>query len=107
MRECSLFVKTVAVTCFFNVAICVARADGAIVLEADSFRHYVDTFNKSDEELYVQHIPNEGRGSFSRPTSLRSNVPMTLSSGLTISAGGPIANISNVLLLVAQKINRS
>ena len=34
-------------------------ANHAIVLKADSFKHYIDTFNEDDEELYVQHIPNE------------------------------------------------
>ncbi|KPK77384.1 MAG: hypothetical protein AMJ79_03400 [Phycisphaerae bacterium SM23_30] len=39
--------------------------------KADSFRHYIDTFNKGDEELYVQHIPNDGAWEF-----LKANIPL-------------------------------
>ncbi len=41
------------------------------VLEADSFRHYVESFNAGDEELYVQHIPNEKAWDF-----LKGNIPL-------------------------------
>ncbi|UCG49032.1 MAG: hypothetical protein JSU94_04465 [Phycisphaerales bacterium] len=44
---------------------------GAGVLEADSFGHYVESFNAGDEELYVQHIPNEKAWDF-----LRGNIPL-------------------------------
>lgn len=46
-------------------------ADNAIVLKADSFKHYIDTFNEDDEELYVQHIPNEKAWEF-----LKENIPL-------------------------------
>ena len=44
---------------------------GAGVLEAESFRHYVERFNAGDEELYVQHIPNEKAWDF-----LKGNIPL-------------------------------
>ena len=43
----------------------------ALVLKAESFKHYVDTFNENDEELYVQHISNEKAWEF-----LKANVPL-------------------------------
>jgi len=43
----------------------------SIVLKADSFKHYIETFNENDEELYVQHIPNEKAWEF-----LKGNVPL-------------------------------
>ena len=46
-------------------------ANNAIVLKAYSFKHYIDTFNESDEELYVQHIPNEKAWEF-----LKINIPL-------------------------------
>ena len=33
-----------------SVAVC---ADNPTILKADSFRHYIDSFNENDEELYV------------------------------------------------------
>ena len=44
---------------------------GPAVLDPASFEHYVDTFNENDEELYVQHIPNEKSWEF-----LRANIPL-------------------------------
>jgi len=41
------------------------------VLKAESFKHYVDTFNKNDEELYIQHISNEKAWEF-----LKANIPL-------------------------------
>ncbi len=41
------------------------------VLKADSFKHYIDTFNENDEELYVQHISNEKAWEF-----VGANVPL-------------------------------
>jgi predicted GH43/DUF377 family glycosyl hydrolase len=41
------------------------------VLKAESFRHYVDTFNQNDNELYVQHIPNAAAWAF-----LKANIPL-------------------------------
>jgi predicted GH43/DUF377 family glycosyl hydrolase len=43
----------------------------AAVLNSDSFKHYIDTFNENDEELYIQHIPNEKAWEF-----LKANVPL-------------------------------
>ena len=42
-----------------------------LVLKADDFRHYVDSFNQHDKELYVQHIPNAAAWAF-----LRANIPL-------------------------------
>ncbi len=44
---------------------------GPLVLQADSFRHYVDRFNERDEELYPQHIPNDAAWAF-----LSDNIPL-------------------------------
>jgi len=41
------------------------------VLKAESFKHYIDTFNENDEELYVQHISNEKAWEF-----VGANVPL-------------------------------
>jgi predicted GH43/DUF377 family glycosyl hydrolase len=41
------------------------------VLKADAFRHYIDTFNQNDRELYAQHIPNAAAWEF-----LQNNVPL-------------------------------
>lgn len=46
------------------------EAEGS-VLNSDSFKHYVDTFNENDEELYIQHIPNEKVWEF-----LKANIPL-------------------------------
>jgi len=51
-----------------SVAVC---AHNPTVLKADSFRHYIDSFNKNDEELYAQHIPNEKAWEF-----LKTNIPL-------------------------------
>jgi hypothetical protein len=48
-----------------------APAARPLVLEAESFQHYVDDFNKHDRELYVQHIPNSAAWAF-----LKSNIPL-------------------------------
>ena len=48
-----------------------AGADNAVVLRADSFKHYIDQFNRSDEELYVQHVPNDEAWEF-----LKANIPL-------------------------------
>lgn len=44
---------------------------GPAVLNPTSFKHYVDTFNENDEELYIQYIPNEKSWEF-----LRANIPL-------------------------------
>ena len=49
------------------------KADAAqpLVLNAESFRHHVDRFNKDDEELYVNAVPNAAAWEF-----LKSNIPL-------------------------------
>jgi beta-1,2-mannobiose phosphorylase / 1,2-beta-oligomannan phosphorylase len=42
-----------------------------LVLKPEAFRHYIDAFNRNDEELYVQHFPNATAWEF-----LRANVPL-------------------------------
>ena len=41
------------------------------VLKPEAFKHYVDSFNQNDHELYAQHIPNAGAWTF-----LKDNIPM-------------------------------
>ena len=41
------------------------------VLKVDAFKHYVDSFNADDRELYPQHIPNAGAWAF-----ISENVPL-------------------------------
>jgi predicted GH43/DUF377 family glycosyl hydrolase len=48
-----------------------ASAPRPLVLQADTFRHHVEAFNRNDEELYVQHIPNAAAWEF-----LRANIPL-------------------------------
>jgi hypothetical protein len=43
----------------------------ALVLKAESFRHYVEEFNRNDKELYAQHVPNAAAWEF-----LQTNVPL-------------------------------
>ena len=55
-----------------NRARCVTEAPRRrAILTAESFRHYVNTFNANDEELYVQHVPNAKAWDF-----LRANIPL-------------------------------
>jgi predicted GH43/DUF377 family glycosyl hydrolase len=48
-----------------------ASAPHPLVLKADALRHYVDAFNRDDDELYVQYIPNAAAWEF-----LRANIPL-------------------------------
>ena len=41
------------------------------VLNAETYRHYVDTFNQNDNQLYAQHIPNAAAWDF-----LKDNIPL-------------------------------
>ena len=52
---------------------CVAAevAAPAVVLRAESFRHYVDRFNREDEELFKNNIPNSEAWAF-----LKANIPL-------------------------------
>ena len=47
------------------------NVQGPAVLNPTSFKHYVDTFNENDDELYIQHIPNEKSWEF-----LKANIPL-------------------------------
>lgn len=42
-----------------------------LVLKTESFRHYIDTFNQYDNELYVQQVPNAEAWTF-----IENNVPL-------------------------------
>jgi len=57
--------------CSMLAAATAAEAQGPLVLKTNSFRHYVDAFNKQDEELFVQHIPNAKAWEF-----LEANIPL-------------------------------
>jgi predicted GH43/DUF377 family glycosyl hydrolase len=48
-----------------------AAPPSTFVLKADHFRHYVDSFNQNDNELYVQHVPNAAAWQF-----LKNNIPL-------------------------------
>jgi len=52
-------------------SIAAESVQGSVVLDPASFKHYVDTFNEYDEELYPQHISNESVWEF-----LRANIPL-------------------------------
>ena len=41
------------------------------MLKADSFKHYIDTFNENDEEIYVQNVSNEKAWEF-----LKAHIPL-------------------------------
>jgi len=41
------------------------------VLRAKTYRHYIETFNQNDTQLYTQHIPNAAAWGF-----LQSNIPL-------------------------------
>lgn len=41
-----------------------------VVLNPDNFKHYIDKFNENDNELYIQHVPNEKAWTF-----LTTNIP--------------------------------
>jgi hypothetical protein len=64
----------------FQILLCVSLAlstaiageeKSATMLKAESFKHYIDTFNENDEELYIQYIPNEKAWEF-----LKANIPL-------------------------------
>ncbi len=66
------FVKfVVLVVCSMLSTTMATESAEPLVLKADSFKHYIDTFNKDDEELFVQHIPNEKAWEF-----LKANIPL-------------------------------
>lgn len=47
------------------------KPESGPVLKADRFRHYIERFNRNDNELYRQHVPNAGAWDF-----LQGNVPL-------------------------------
>ena len=47
------------------------QGSSGAVLKADDFKHYADTFNANDRELYAQHIPNAAAWDF-----LKDNIPL-------------------------------
>jgi len=63
--------RCVLVVVFFNLAVCGRAQARAHILQAPSFEHYVDRFADNDEELYIQHIPNDKAWEF-----LRTNIPL-------------------------------
>jgi len=64
----SHWIVAIAVLCITGPAQAQQRG---IVLGPETFKDYVDQFNRDDEELYVQHIPNAQAWSF-----LQANVPL-------------------------------
>jgi len=61
-------------TAYFVAMVTATAADeqrGPLVLNWDSLKHYVDTFNQNDEELCIQHISNERACEF-----LKENIPL-------------------------------
>ncbi|MGB2862661.1 MAG: hypothetical protein WBC05_04980, partial [Sedimentisphaerales bacterium] len=74
MREKHVHAMIVASVFLFMLSINASVAvceHNPFVLKADSFEHYVDEFNKNDEELYVRHISNEHAWEF-----LKANIPL-------------------------------
>jgi len=61
------FIIRVLALALFGVTV---EVEGS-VLNSDSFKHYVNTFIENDEELYIQHIPNEKAWEF-----LKANIPL-------------------------------
>lgn len=45
-------------------------SENTAILQPTDYRSYIETFNKEDEELYVQHIPNDSAWEF-----LEANIP--------------------------------
>ncbi len=49
----------------------VPAAPQALMLKAESFRHYVEDFNRNDNELYAQHVSNAAAWEF-----LQTKIPL-------------------------------
>lgn len=58
-------------TLLLRTTVGAGEARGPLVLKAESFKQYIDRFNEHDDELYVQHIPNEAAWTF-----LKDNIPL-------------------------------
>jgi len=69
MRRASLALVFTAT--FLVTANTTTAQPSGFVLKPDAFKHYVDQFNKDDEELYAQHIPNAQAWEF-----LKENIPL-------------------------------
>jgi len=57
--------------CFSWMALTVAAQTKPLVLKSSSFKHYVDAFNKMEDENIKQAIPND-----SAFTWMQSNIPL-------------------------------
>lgn len=68
-------IKRVAIlltlNCLTSMVIPNASAADPFVLKTESFRNYIDSFNKGDRELYSQYIPNSKALDF-----LKDNIPL-------------------------------
>ena len=72
-KSSSIDVELVALLCILltlNTATA-SEAQTPFVLKADAFKHYIDTFNNNDEEIYIQHIPDANSWEF-----LKVNIPL-------------------------------
>src|SRR5580658_6039312 len=49
----------------------VAHFSNSLILHQEAFRHYIDSFNAEDRELYRQYIPNDSSWAF-----LSGNIPL-------------------------------
>lgn len=65
------FHRQINYTILFIVMIFAGLHSRSQVLKAISFRHYIDTFNANDNEIYKQHIPNSESWKF-----LEKNIPL-------------------------------
>jgi len=67
-RNALHLVVAIAVICVTSLA---EAQQGGFVLKPDAFKHYIDQFNRDDEELYSQHISNTQAWQF-----LKANIPL-------------------------------
>ena len=67
MRLWCVFVASILV----SSAWAAAPAPQPLVLQAAAFRHYAEGFNRDDEELYRQYVPNAGAWDW-----MQRNVPL-------------------------------
>ncbi|WPU91601.1 glycoside hydrolase [Mucilaginibacter sabulilitoris] len=63
--------KKIALLCFLSAAFFKLAAQSHFILNADSFKTYIDQFNKDDAELYKGYFPNDSAWTF-----MKSNVPL-------------------------------
>ena len=69
-RGLSVYFVALVIFIFLPTA-CVAADSATGTLRAESFRHYVEQFNKDDEEIYREAFPNEKAWEF-----LKDNIPL-------------------------------